>query len=78
MHDTTSALTDSQQLAPDLPIGVAILAGALLGGLGGFLFFTSRGGHVRHDLTRTSASLLEGLDSALAGWATLQQHGAAW
>lgn len=77
MHDTTRALADSPHLAPDLPPGVAILAGALLGGLGGFLFFTTRGGQVRHDLERQAASLLGGLDAALAGWASLQRHATA-
>jgi hypothetical protein len=78
MPETTSAFADVEQLVPDLPTGAALMAGAILGGLGGFLFLTSRGAQVRHDLTSTASRLLQGLDAALDGWAQLQRHGDAW
>lgn len=78
MAETTSALADVENLVADLPTGTAILAGAILGGVGGFLFLTSRGAQVRHDLTTTASRLLDGVDAALNGWAQLQRHGNAW
>jgi pimeloyl-ACP methyl ester carboxylesterase len=69
MTDTPSALASQHGLEPDLPPLAAVLIGVLLGGLGGFLFLTTRGGRVRHDITVASARLFEGLDSALGSWA---------
>ena len=54
-----------------------MLIGALLGGLAGFLFFTTRGGRARHDIAVASGRLFDGLDAALASWARLQHHAAA-
>lgn len=78
MAETTSAIADVEHLVADLPTGTALLAGAILGGLGGFLFLTSRGAQVRRDLSTTASHLLDGLDSALNGWAQLQRHSNAW
>ena len=81
MNEPTSALADAQHLVPDftdLPAGTAVLAGALLGGLGGFLFLTARGEQLRRDIAATASRLLEGLDSALESWAHLQQQGEKW
>jgi hypothetical protein len=81
MPEPTTALADVQHLVPDLSDlspGTAVVAGALLGGLGGFLFLTARGAQVRHDLSATASRLLEGLDAAFEGWAHLQQQGEKW
>ncbi len=77
MTDTPSALATHHRLEPDLPPVAAVLIGALLGGLGGFLFLTTRGGRARHDIAVASAHLFDGLDSALGSWAQLQRHAAA-
>jgi len=77
MTHTPSALASHHRLEPDLPPLVAVLIGALLGGLGGFLFLSTRGGRVRHDITVASARLFDGLDSALGSWARLQRHATA-
>lgn len=81
MHEPTSALADVQHLVPDLTDlspGTAMLAGALLGAVGGFLFLTARGGQVRRDLAATTSRLLEGLDAAFDGWTHLQQQSEKW
>ena len=77
MTDTPSARTNHHRLEPDLPPAAAVLVGAVLGGLGGFLFLTSSGGRARHDIAVASARLFEGIDTALGSWARLQQHAAA-
>lgn len=78
MPDTTHALADTHPLRSEMSAGAAVLAGAVLGGLGGFLFLTSRGTQVRQGVLDTTSRLLDGLDGALSGWAQLQRQGEAW
>ncbi len=58
----------------DLPIGVAMVGGALLGSLAGFLFLTARGSRVRQDLAFTVERLLGGLDTTLTSVVSATQR----
>lgn len=78
MPDMTTAVADARHLVSDMSPGAAVLAGAVLGGLGGFLFLTSRGTQVRHGVLDTTSRLLDGLDAALSGWTHLQRQGETW
>ena len=77
MTDTTSTLAHDSLHAPDLPPALAVLAGAVLGGLGGYLFLSARGSRARHDLAVAATHLLDGVDAALAGWTRVQERAAA-
>lgn len=75
--ETSAALQDYDLPDFDLPVGVAVLAGAVAGSLGAFLFLTHRGSRVRQDLTARLDRALEGLDTVLTGWNDVQQRASA-
>ena len=58
----------------DLPVGVAMVGGALLGSLAGFLLLTARGARVRQDLALTVERLLGGLDTTLTSVVSATQR----
>ena len=74
MPEPSRALADYDLPDLDLPVGLAIVGGAVLGGLAGFLFLTARGSRARHDIAVVIDRLLDGLDTTLASWNDVQQR----
>lgn len=74
MANVSDVLQDFELPDVDMPVGVAVLGGALLGAVGAFLFLTERGGQVRRDISAKLDHLLGGFDQVLTGWNDLQQR----
>ena len=49
----------------DLPVGLAVLGGAVLGGLAGYLLLTARGMRLREEIEGLVDRLFDGLDTAM-------------
>lgn len=58
----------------DLPAGLAVLGGAIVGGCAGYLLLTRRGTHLRDQLEDVVDRLFGGVDSALGSWQRAQQR----
>lgn len=67
MADLTH-LTPRERPDIDVPAGLAVFGGAVLGGLAGYLLLTPRGHRLRHDLDGVVHRVFGGFDSLLAGW----------
>lgn len=76
MPDPTTTLADYDPPDLDLPPAVAIVGGALLGGLAGFFFLTARGNRARHDIALAVDRMFDGLDTVLASWTHVQDRAA--
>ena len=76
MPEPTNALADYDLPDLDLPMGVAVIGGALLGGVAGFLFLTARGARTRHDIALVVERMFDGLDTMLASWDHVQHRAA--
>lgn len=76
MDEPTYALADYDLTDVDLPVGLAVLGGALLGGIAGFLFLTARGTRARRDISRTIDRAFHELDTLLESWGNVQQRAA--
>lgn len=53
----------------DVPAGVAVLGGAVAGGLAGYLLLTNRGLRAVADLEQAIERLVAGIDTSLDSWA---------
>jgi hypothetical protein len=52
----------------DLPAGLAVVGGAVLGGVAGYLLLTTRGARLRHDLDGVVDRLFGSANSVLDSW----------
>lgn len=57
----------------DLPVALAVLGGAVLGGLAGYLLLTAPGMRLREDLDALVDRLGDGFDMAFDGWHRFQR-----
>jgi hypothetical protein len=76
MAEPTNALADYDLPDLDLPMGVAVVGGALLGGLAGFLLLTARGARARHDIALVVERMFDGVDTLLASLEHVQHRAA--
>ena len=73
MAELTHASLDRETSSGDLPTATAVIGGALLGGVAGFLFLTARGRRVRDELVRIVDQVFGGVDVVLDRWAQVQR-----
>lgn len=57
----------------DLPVGLAVLGGAVVGACAGYLLLTARGTRLREELEDLVERLFDGADSALGSWRRAQR-----
>lgn len=62
----------------DLPGGLAVLAGAVLGGVAGYVLLTTRGARLRGDIDGVVDRLFGGVNSVLESWQRARQRGDAF
>ena len=74
MADPTTPLTAHDAPDLDLPASLAVLGGAAIGGLAGFLFLTTAGNRVRRDVLTAAGGLFDGFDTLLATWDRVQHR----
>ena len=74
MPEPTNALADYDLPDLDLPTGVAVVGGALLGAFAGFLFLTARGARARHDIALVVERMFDGVDTLLTSWEHVQRR----
>lgn len=58
----------------DLPAGLAVTAGAVLGALAGYLLLTRRGARLRQELDEAVDGWFAGVESVVAGWQRARRH----
>jgi hypothetical protein len=74
MADQTTSLTAHDVPDLDLPAALAVLGGAAIGGLAGFLFLTTAGNRVRRDVLTAAGALFDGFDTLLTTWDRVQHR----
>ena len=75
MPDLTPSITDHDIPEIDLPTPLAVIGGAVLGGLAGYLLLTTAGNRLRQDLMSGADRMFGGVNSLLATWDRVQGSG---
>ncbi|HTU99360.1 MAG TPA: hypothetical protein VMF13_02400 [Luteitalea sp.] len=75
MPDLTPSITDHDIPEIDLPKPLAVIGGAVLGGLAGYLLLTASGNRLRQDLLSGADGFFGGVNSLLATWDRVQASG---